>query len=474
MSGFRVPVSCDTVGLIRSDATFLGHPKGMAYLAFAEAWERFSFYGMQALLGLYMVGALLQPETITHVAGLPALRTILEMQAGPMSNQAVASAIFGLFAGAIYLTPILGGLLADRFLGRRRTVILGACLMAAGHFMMAFEWPFLLALVLLVIGAGCFKGNIASQVSALYEPGDQRRADAFQIFYLCINSGAICAPLVCGTLGELAGWSYGFGAAGVGMVIGLVVYLTGRKYLPSETGRAAPATAAYSDMTGPEKARLAMLVAMLPVFSLGLVTNQQVGNAYLIWAKARVDLSVAQHAVPVTWLLTLESIATVICLPGSALFWRRWAKRRPEPDEMTKIVIGCAFLSAAPAVLMIASYMAAKVSMLWLFAFAFLNEIGFANVLPVALALYTRATPRQLSSTIVGIYYLQLVVANILTGYVGGLLGKLSSELFWALHAVLAGTSMLVFLLIRFFARGLLASQAAPDCPPEAPSQSQD
>ncbi|MET0270956.1 MAG: oligopeptide:H+ symporter, partial [Sphingomonas sp.] len=200
----------------RDDRAFLGHPRGLAYLAFAEAWERFSFYGMQTLLVLYMVGQLLRPGHVENVAGFPAFRAALEAAYGPLPPQALASAIFGLYAGLIYLTPIAGGLLADRLIGRTRTVTLGATLMVAGHFLMAFDASFLIALACLILGCGCFKGNIAAQVGGLYAAGDLRRADAFQIYYLGINAGVIVSPLICGTLGEVYGWHYGFGAAGVG------------------------------------------------------------------------------------------------------------------------------------------------------------------------------------------------------------------------------------------------------------------
>ena len=166
--------------LPRSDIAFFGHPKGLAYLSFSEAWERFSYYGMQTLLVLYMVHQLLLPGHVEHVAGFATLRGFLERASGPLSVQALASAVFGLYAGAVYLTPVLGGLLADRVLGRTKTVIIGALLMAAGHFLMAFEQPFLLALLCLILGNGCFKGNIASQVGGLYAHDDLRRADAFR------------------------------------------------------------------------------------------------------------------------------------------------------------------------------------------------------------------------------------------------------------------------------------------------------
>ena len=208
---------------------FLGHPRGLWYLAFTEAWERFSYYGMQSLLVLYMVKYLLLPGRIEHVAIFDAFRQ-LPFYRG-LDGQPLASAIFGTYTACVYLTPIFGGFLADRLLGRRRTVLLGALTMAAGHFLMAFETAFLFALLCLILGCGMFKGNIASQVGSLYKPEDLRRADAFQIFYLGINAGVIISPLIVGSLGEKVGWHYGFAAAGVGMLLSIVIYLSGQKYL---------------------------------------------------------------------------------------------------------------------------------------------------------------------------------------------------------------------------------------------------
>jgi len=159
-----------------------GHPAGLWYLAFTEAWERFSYYGMQTLLVLYMVGQLLQPGHIENVAGFAGFRAALEAVYGPLSIQALASAVFGVYTGLVYLTPVLGGLIADRRLGRTKTIVLGGTLMTVGHFLMAFDVSFLGALLCLAIGTGCFKGNIAVQVGALYAPEDNARADAFQIF----------------------------------------------------------------------------------------------------------------------------------------------------------------------------------------------------------------------------------------------------------------------------------------------------
>ena len=219
------------------DRAFLGHPRGLGYLAFTEAWERFSYYGMQSLLVLYMAKYLLLPGHVEHVAFFGEF-TRLPLYSS-LRGPALASAIFGTYAALVYFTPTFGGLIADRWLGRRRTVLAGALLMALGHFLMAFEASFLFALLALVVGSGLFKGNLASQIGGLYQPGDLRRADAFQIYYLAINAGVIISPLVTGTLGEKVGWHWGFGAAGVGMLISIAIYLSGQRYLPPETARVA-------------------------------------------------------------------------------------------------------------------------------------------------------------------------------------------------------------------------------------------
>src|SRR5690348_3363539 len=213
------------------DRAFLGHPKGLGFLGFTEGCERFSYYSMQTLLVLYMVNYLLVPGRMENVVGLNWLQA--NVYHG-ISGQPLASAIFGTYTALVYATPILGGIIADKWLGRDLTLIIGGVLMAIGHFLMAIEPAFLLALFALLLGVGGFKGNIATQVGALYGPNDLRRAMAFQIFYIFINVSVIAAPLISGTLGQKVGWHYGFGCAGVVMVIGLIIYLSGRRYLPAE------------------------------------------------------------------------------------------------------------------------------------------------------------------------------------------------------------------------------------------------
>jgi POT family proton-dependent oligopeptide transporter len=259
-----------------------GHPRALTFLFATEMWERFSYYGMRALLVLYMVKYLLLPAQLDKVLGLAGFKGALEFVFGPLELQPLASQIYGFYTGLVYLTPIFGGLLADRVLGARRTVILGASLMAIGHFMMAFEHLFLFALGFLILGSGCFKPNVSTQVGALYLPGDRRRDRAFSIFYVGINLGAFLAPLVCGTLGEEFGWHYGFAAAGVGMTISLVIYLLATPALPQDSF--AKRAAAHGAMNREAWRSVAAIVALMLPVSLFWATYEQQGNTIVLWA----------------------------------------------------------------------------------------------------------------------------------------------------------------------------------------------
>ncbi|HYR23862.1 MAG TPA: peptide MFS transporter [Chthoniobacterales bacterium] len=438
------------------DRSFIGHPRGLGYIAFAEAWERFSYYGMQALLVLYMVNRLLHPGHIDHVAGFGPFRHLIESFRGPLDIQPLASTIFGLYTGLVYLTPIGGGLIADRWLGRTLTITIGASLMAVGHFLMAFDFSFLLALLCLVSGVGCFKGNLASQVGALYATGDNRRADAFQIYYIFINAGVIISPLIAGTLGEIYGWHWGFGAAGVGMLIGMTIYLSGRKYLPPdspvvEEKEASPNHTAKSKLTRRDKMAIVALLALLPFLTIAIIPNQQIFNAYLVWAQDHADLIFFGWKIPTTWLITLDSIVSVSFLFIAVIFWRIWSKKFSEPTEINKIAIGSLIAVTGMLSLVIGAAIAAasggKVSIGWLIAFHVLNSAGFANVFPVSLALYARVAPAALSATIIGVYYLAFFAGNNLVGWIGGFLEKMPATQFWLLHATLAGVAGVIFLL---------------------------
>ena len=433
------------------DRAFLGHPRGLGYLAFTEAWERFSYYGMQSLLVLYMAKYLLLPGHIEHVAFFNEFRRLPLYSS--LSGPALASAIFGTYAALVYFTPTFGGLIADRWLGRRRTVLAGALLMALGHFLMAFEASFLFALLSLVIGSGLFKGNLASQIGGLYGPDDLRRADAFQIYYLAINAGVIISPLVTGTLGEKVGWHWGFGAAGVGMLISIVIYLSGQRFLPRDTSRVSTGTRQVRDpMSRTDWMAFGAAVMLIPVLAIALVPNQEIFNAYLLWGDKAFDLDFMGTKLPTTWLITLDAIVSVSFLAIVALFYRWYGTKWREPDELTKIVIGSAFSVGGMLCLVAAAASAGpghKIGLFWPVCFHLVNSIAFAHILPVSLALFARIAPRQIAATVVGMYSMSFFLANALVGWIGGKFATIPTPTFWLIHAGLAGGAGLVFVVMK-------------------------
>ena len=450
-------------GVSRSDKAFFGHPTGLGWLAFTELWERFSYYGMTTLLVLYMIHSLLQPEHIGHVMGFGPFQRLIALLYGPAAGQALASHIFGFYTAFVYVTPIAGGVLADRFIGRTNAVTAGAILMAFGHFLMAFDATFLIALLCLLLGVGCFKGNIASQVGSLYKDGDPRRADAFQVFLFFVQIAVIASPFVCGRLADAYGWHYGFGAAGVGMVIGLTTYLLGRRALPPEIPKAQKGLAdpARPPFTRSDWIKTAVLVALLPVLAVSIVGNNQIFNAYLVWGEKSYELTILGMHMPITDLLGYGSIISATTIVMSVAFWRWWATRWPEPDELTKIAIGVAISATGPLLLVLAASIIAahggRVSLWWAIGFEFLNDLGFANVLPVGLALYSRAAPKGTSGIFIGIYYLHIFAGNFFVGWVGGLLSKMPAVSFWGLHVALILGAAAILIVVRMFAGRILA-----------------
>lgn len=451
MSITTAPVGESEAAQHREDHAFLGHPKGLAVLSAAEACERFSYYGMQALLVLYASKQLLQPAHIGHIWGFGPVHAFLGGVYGAVTPAAMAGSIAGLYAGLVYLTPLAGGLIADRLLGRTRTILLGAIVMAAGHFLMAFDQSFLIAIACLLIGTGCFKGNISAQVGDLYAEGDLRRADAFQIFMLCFQVSVMVAPLVCGTLGEKVAWHWGFGAAGVVMVASLFIYSAGRRWLPAEPIVRRGATTARPPLRPGEGRRVVLLILLVPVIALAFVGNQEIFVGYELWGDAHYQLTFFGWAMPVTYLISVDAFVSTFTMAGSLAFWRWWATRRAEPDEITKLTIGTLIAAAGPLMLALGSAQAGggKVSLGWGFAFHILNDIGFSNAYPVGLALYSRVAPKALTGTLVAVFYLSLFLCGLIVAKLATLLGVVSGFEFWLIHAALVGIAGLIFLAAR-------------------------
>jgi len=479
------------------DRAFLGHPKGLGFLGFTEGCERFSYYSMQTLLVLYMVNYLLKPDRVGTVAGLGWLRA---WHYPGLEGQPLSSAIFGDYSSLVYLTPVLGGIIADKLTGRKVAMIAGGLVMALGHFLMAIQGAFLFALLSLIVGVGLFKGNIATQVGDLYGENDLRRAMAFQIFYIFINVSVIIAPLIAGTLGQRVGWHYGFGCAGVVMVLGLAIYLSGQRWLPDEidAGKApqgkltarvvasaiglAALVLAWLAISGflfsswtvgtisalvliaalyfaltrnldrADKVRTLALVILIPILAVSLLTNQEIFNAYLVWGDQHFNLRILGHAFPSSWLISIDAGVSFTMLVAVAAFWKWWSIRHREPDEISKMIIGSVFSIAGGLCLFMGALTqpaGGKISMFWPMMFELCNSIGFAHVLPVSLALFSKMAPRAIGATVIGLYYLAFFIANKAVGYVGGLYSSLPTTTFWLIHVASAGIGLAAFFVFK-------------------------
>lgn len=427
-----------------AEGSFLGEPKALAYLAFTEAWERFSYYGMTALLVLYMTQALFLPGHVEHIQGFAGFRAALISIYGPMDPQALASQVYGLYTGFVYFTPVLGGWIADRWIGARNAVALGAILMSAGHIAMAFDASFLLALLLLVVGCGFLKGNIATQVGNLYREDDGAgRTRGFTIFSFAINVGAVAGPLLCGWLAQVYGWHVGFGLAGALMLIGLATYLAGySRYVASV--RAAPKPTQSVPLTRKQyQVILALILVMaLTIFqSVAYYQNTDIG---LVWIDRYVNLDFWGFHVPVAWFGSIDPLVSMLAVPFLLSRWRSQAARGRESGEVGKIAIGawiacvanlllvagCAFMNPVPAIVPV--------------LYDTLLGVGFLYYWPTLLALVSREAPPRIRATLMGTVYLSLALSNVLMGLLGAYYGRMTPLRFWAIEAAVAAAGGLI------------------------------
>jgi POT family proton-dependent oligopeptide transporter len=405
------------VGSVIYDRALAGHPRGLALLFIVEMWERFSYYGMRALLVLYMVHAL-----------------------GWSDDR--ADHLYGLYTGSVYLTPLFGGWLADRFIGTRRSLVIGGLIIAAGHFVLALptQNTFYLGLILVVIGTGFFKPNVSTMVGQLYRPGDPRRDAGFTIFYMGINLGGFIAPLICGYLGQRVGWHYGFGAAGVGMLLGLAAYLTLRaKYLPgigvltARQQSIAAGRPATEPMTASEWKRvlaLAIVFVFVAVFWTGF---EQGGSSLNLFADRYTDLHLGRWMIPSSWYQSTQPLFVLLLAPLFAILWRWLSARNAEPSTAFKIALGLAIIGAGYSFMVYGGHLAdacvaahrpggcAVVSPFWLVTTYMFTEFGELCVSPVGLSYVTKVAPPRAASFLMGAFFLTNSAGNYFAGRLAGL-----------------------------------------------------
>lgn len=428
------------------DTRFFGHPPGLGVLAGTELWERFSFYGMQALLMLYMTGRLLTPGHAERVWGLAGYRATLDAVFGPMTDLAFAAQTFGLYSGFVYVTPLAGAWLGDRLLGKTVTVTIGTSMMSAGHLAMASERLFLVALLLLILGAGCVIGNMAAQVGLLYAPDDERRTRAFGVYLIALNIGALVSPLVCGTLGEKYDWHWGFVAAGIGMLIGLAIYLWGRRFLPpdriAERGERVRLTPA-------ERRSVAGILLTLIPYILAVTALQQAYGIMLIWGDTRVSHDILGWTMPITWVLTFDGLMTILGVVVATSIWKRLAARGREPGDIAKLGISC--LGMAVGYFYLAGVAQLPLAPLWswlLFYFIIDFAIGWLEA-PTA-SLTSRNAPPQVNAMMMAVFKLAGAIAYFTLGWLGRFYEPLGPSGFWTLNGAIALGG---FTLVALFGR---------------------
>ena len=392
--------------------TLWGHPKGLYILFFTEMWERFSYYGMRAIFILYLTAK------------------TSEVNAGLGWDKVSALELYGWYTMMVYVMSVPGGLLADRWLGQKKTVMLGGFLLCIGHLVLAFDalWAFYTGIVFIILGVGALKPNISTMVGGLYQQGDFKRDSAFTIFYIGINIGAFAAPLLVGYVGEVINWHYGFGLAGIGMALGQIVYLWGQKYLTavgnfvpvvreSGTNRSVP-------LTSVEKDRMIVLVLSFIIVIVFWGAYEQAGGLMNLYARDKIDRVMFGFEIPASFLQALHAFYVILFGVPVAYLWTKWRKKGRESSSLFKmgigtIITGFGFLLLAGAAIETASSLDGKASIYWLFGAYLLHVIGELSISPVALSFITKLAPIKYASLTMGAYFMVSGIGNKVAGYIG-------------------------------------------------------
>jgi POT family proton-dependent oligopeptide transporter len=413
---------------------WFNQPPGLAILFLTQMWEIFSYYGMRTLLVYYMTKQLL-------------------------FSQQHASLVYGVYVATFYFTPIVGGVISDRWLGRKRAVIIGAAIMSVGHFLMASESLLYFALAAIALGNGLFLPSLPSQIDDLYAKDDPRRGSAYNFYYVGINVGGLLAPLVCGTLGELYGWHWGFGAAGIGMLLGLAIYTFGARWLPPERPKARDVAPAA------RMPREAMRKRVLALLAIGLCVMvfrgayEQSGNTIALWADVGLDRTAGAFTIPMTWFQALNPLLVIFLTPLLVMRWTKQAGRGREPSPAKKMAIGA--FAVACAFVMLACVDAGATGHAhwsWLAAFFLLFTVGELFILPVGLGLFARLAPAGHAATTIAAWYFASFGGNLLAGALGTLWSAMGHAAFFAL---MAGVAVLAGVLLRLLDPAVARVEAA-------------
>jgi POT family proton-dependent oligopeptide transporter len=401
-----------------TSATWFGQPRGLTILFLTEMWEKFSYYGMRTLLVYYMVKQL-------------------------QFAQGYASMVYGTYSAMVLFTPIIGAYISDRWLGKRRAIVIGSITMAIGHFLMTFEPMFYIAMGTIAVGNGLFLPNLPSQIGQLYDKDDPRRQSAYSIYYLGVNLGAFFSPLLCGTIGELYGWHYGFGLAGIGMCVGLAIYLAGSRYLPRDTvGESTEAPA--QEETRREPFPFGLLLATALAVIIFRSAYEQSGNSMALWLDTGVDRSAGNLSIPATWFQSLNPMFVFILTPMIVAFWSRDRNPRPfRTSALRRMALGAFGVALSYALLSGIIALSETGLVHWIIAVAFFLLFTLAEIyiLPVGLSLFATASPSRFTATTIAAWFLASFAGNLLAGYVGTWWSLMSPVAFFATMAAIGAAS---------------------------------
>jgi len=430
------------------DASFFGHPRGLSTLFFTEMWERFSYYGMRAFLILYMV----------HALGFDDKR---------------AGSVYGTYTASAWAAAIFGGIIADRWLGQYKSVLIGGIIIAIGHFTLAFHaLPFFYTgLACIVVGTGLLKPNVSGIVGSLYDAQDSRRDAGFSIFYMGINLGAALGPFIAGYLAQRVDWHLGFACAGVGMTLGLIQYVMGRRHLQpaidrlAEQRKSARATVIASSVStvstertfgGFTKVEWKRLAAMAVFFIFAAIfwgAYEQAGSTLNLFGDRYTRTSILGVSFPSSWFLTVQAIFVIVLAPAFAWLWVRLGKREPSTPAkfaIALLMIGVSFLFLLLPANEIQDSPAVRVSPFWLIGCYFIQELGELSLSPVGLSVFTKLAPVKIVGMMLGVWFLADSVGNKVAGFAAGFISSAPlPQLFGVVAAVCLGASAVAFLMIK-------------------------
>ncbi|WP_170226874.1 MFS transporter [Sphingorhabdus contaminans] len=417
-----------------------GQPDGFATICFTKFWERVAYYGLQAILILYLTEYLLVTRAPGEIWLVASISTLFNVQ-----GQALASSITGGFLTLISIIPIVGGIITDRFLGPARAILLGGSIMVIGHLAMAYEPALILALACIALGIGLFRGAIASQLGSLYD-SESRRVEGFQLYFLVVNIAGLTGPFLVGTIGEEAGWHWGFAASASAMAMALAIYAFGyldHARIPHAQVRAnAPSASALPTRKWPSNILLIAGVGLLAI------PNFQLFNAYLLWVKKDFALMAFGQPIPVSWLVGMDAALSLCVLVASVPAWRALERHIGPVSSLTRASFGALFVCAGTCMLLAAALMSGggKLTLLWCVAFQFLNAAGLAQILPAALAELGSKDNVKGSATSISGYFLGLFFAGLVSTVLAARFEVLPITTFWSLHlgCAVAGAAMLL------------------------------